>query len=348
MNNYPKVIQLPITKKCNSRCVMCNVWNMDFSDDYKLEEFSKHMLDPLFKEVESVGINGGEPSLVKDLPQYIEQILKLPSLKTINIISHGFNSKRLLKHCRQIFQMCKKNAIGFHISISLDGVGNIHDSVRGIKNVFHKTLYTINEITENQEIYCHSFDIGCTVVDQNIDHLMELDSFSKVNNLQIKYRLGIENKRIGSDLLVDNYSVKYNKNKQTAKEFFHYKMQNAINSEEKFKYFSIFYWLNSDKPRRLSGCSWKKDGVTLDSSGNLFYCAVESNKIGSLRVNKGEDIFFNKNNLDYRQRILDHKCDSCIHDYAGIVLDTDRLIYLEYEASRKIVMDVYRIKAKLL
>ncbi len=31
---YPKVVQLPMTYLCNSRCVMCNIWKMDYSNEF--------------------------------------------------------------------------------------------------------------------------------------------------------------------------------------------------------------------------------------------------------------------------------------------------------------------------
>ena len=38
MKKYPKVIQLPITYRCNSRCLMCNVWKMDTTDEAEILE----------------------------------------------------------------------------------------------------------------------------------------------------------------------------------------------------------------------------------------------------------------------------------------------------------------------
>ena len=49
---YPKVIQLPITYRCNSRCLMCNVWKMDTTDEAEILEFSEFMKDELFKKVQ--------------------------------------------------------------------------------------------------------------------------------------------------------------------------------------------------------------------------------------------------------------------------------------------------------
>ena len=341
---YPKVIQLPITYNCNSKCVMCNIWKMDHSNEATVSEFARFIDDPLFKKVESVGVNGGEPSLIKSLPEYINEILRLPSLKSLNIISHGFGTKPLLKSLEVIYKSCQEKGVKFHVAISLDGVGEIHNLVRGRPKVFEKTTKTIDEIISNQSKYCDSYDIGCTVVNQNVNYLIELDTYAKSKNYNIKYRLGIENKRIESDKLKDQYSVVYNSLRQSAKEFFHYKFLEAKSLSNKFKYYAIFYWLNSKVPKRLLGCAWKDEGVTLDSRGVLYYCAVASDKIGSLRDDKGENVFFADKNIEYRKSIISNNCDGCIHDYSGKAEFTNVLKFIVDIFISKFSMRFYQIK----
>ena len=345
---YPKVIQLPITYNCNAKCVMCNIWQMDHSGEATVEEFAKFMQDDIFKEVEAVGINGGEPSLVPNLYEYADEILKLPSLKSLNIISHGFSPKPLFKQVEKIYASCKAKGISFHISISLDGVEEIHNRVRGIDKAFSKTSATIDEIIKNQHKYCDSYDVGCTIVNQNIDYLMELDTYAKSKNYNIKYRLGIDNKRIESDKLRDQYSVIYSPLKQSAKEFFHYQMSQTKDLTNRFKYYSIFTWLNSSSPKRMLGCTWKDEGITLDARGELYYCAVASDSIGSLRECKGEEIFFSDRNIEYRKSIIKNSCDGCIHDYSGKPELKNVWKFLVDTLKDRMAMKIYRIKARLI
>jgi len=345
---YPKVIQLPITYKCNSRCVMCNIWQMDHSGEATVEEFAKFMQDDIFKEVEAVGINGGEPSLVPNLFEYVDEILKLPSLKSLNIISHGFSPKPLFKNLEKIYASCKAKGISFHVSISLDGVGDVHNKVRGRSKVFEKTISTIDEIIANQSKYCDSYDIGCTIVKQNIDYLIELDTYAKSKNYNIKYRLGIDNKRIESDKLRDQYSVIYSPLRQSAKEFFHYQMTQTRDLADKFKYYSIFMWLNSKIPKRMLGCAWKDEGITLDSRGELYYCAVASKSIGSLRTGKGEEIFFDDKNIEYRKSIIKNNCDGCIHDYSGKPEFKNIWKFLLDTFKDRFSMKLYEIKVRFM
>lgn len=342
---YPEVIQLPITYHCNSKCVMCNIWQMDWSNEYELEEFSKMMKDPLFKHVKAVGINGGEPTLVKNLDLYAEEVLKLPEIKYLNMISHGFNTKQLLPALEKIYAACKKRGVKFDLIISLDGYGEIHNKVRGLK-VFKIVEKNIIEIQNNMSKYCDSFQVACTVVNQNVDYMNELDVFCRMNNITIKYRLGIENKRIESNLLMDQFSLLHNKAEQSAKEFFHKLYNKATNFYEKFKYFAIFYFMHNGNQGRLMGCSYKNKGVTMDSRGDLYYCAVESDKIGSLREGKGEDIFFDEKNIAYRKSIVDNKCNTCIHDYRGKTSHANLLKFIREIYYEKFFSKIYRLKLK--
>lgn len=344
---YPKVIQLPITYQCNSRCVMCNIWKMDYSNQANVDEFAEFLKDPLFKKVEDVGINGGEPSLVVNLPKYVTEILKLPSLKTLNIISHGFSPKLLLPTLKDIYSQCKIKGIPFHVSISLDGTEEVHNTVRGSK-VYDKTFLTILEIQKNKNKYCDSMNVGCTVMQQNIDDLAAFESLVKKYNIDIKFRLGIDNKRIDNHNLKEQYSLLYSPLKQSAIEFFHSQIYKQKKLSAMFKYFAIHYWLELKKPKRLMGCMWKEEGVTLDSRGDVYYCAVASDKIGSLREGNGEDIFFSKKNIDYRQDLLKNECDNCIHDYSGKPEFSNVIIFLKYMIFERFAMKFYHIKSTFL
>ena len=345
---YPKVIQLPITYRCNARCVMCNIWRMDNSGEATVEEFGRFLQDDIFKKVEAVGINGGEPTLVSNLHEYADEILKLPALRSLNIISHGFNTPRALRAFEIIYSACKVKGVSFHVSISLDGVGPIHDDVRRIPGGFLKTMATVNELIINQQKYCDSYEIGCTVVSQNIHHLIELDTYAKIKNYNIKYRLGIDNKRIESDKLRNQYSVIYSPLRQSAKEFFHYQISQTKDLVHRFKYHSIFTWLNSEKPKRLLGCDWKDEGVTLDARGELYYCAVASDSIGSLRKEKGEKIFFDDKNIDYRKSIVTNSCDGCIHDYSGQPELKNVWKFLVDTLNSRFSMKIYEMKVRFM
>lgn len=347
-HKYPKVLQLPLTYRCNSKCRMCDIWRKDHSDEMSVEEFGRFIKDDIFREVVGVGVNGGEPSLIVNLPRYVEKILALPKLKSLNVISNGFLQHHFLNSLEEIHSLCRAKGVGFHVAISLDGVGLVHDRVRNSPKAFERTIATVDAILSQKARYCDSFDVACTIVQQNVDGLLELDAFAKIKGYEITYRLGVENQRIGSDKMPEVYSVLCNpKMRQAAKEFVHFKFFEARNFYDKFKYFSIFYWMNSSSPRRLMGCAWQNEGVTMDARGDLYYCAVASDKLGGLRHSTGRDVFFSDKNLSHRERILTEKCDNCIHDYGGVPQLKNLAIFFAEILRNRFSMKIYYLKCRL-
>lgn len=312
---YPLVLQLPITYKCNSRCVMCNIPNMKVKKEMSLEEFDVVIKDSIFKKINSVGVNGGEPFLLPNLVSYVKIILTLPNIKNFNIITNGFLTNKVLEDSHEIYKLCKAKQVKFHISISLDGYGEIHDLVRGVPNAFERTMNTIYKLKEQRKEYCDTFDTGCTISKQNVDYTVQLLKFCKMNRIPLKFRLAIDNKRIESCILHSKFSIfTSQKSMQTAKEFFFRLHKENLHDR---KYLAILHYLSNKKNGRIIGCDWQNEGITLDAYGNIYYCAVESKPLGNILNESGEKIFFNKNNLKYRHSIIKNKCKRCIHDYNG-------------------------------
>jgi len=96
------------------------------------------------------------------------------------------------------------------------------------------------------------------------------------------------------------------------------------------------------------GCTWKDEGITLDARGEIYYCAVASKSIGSLRQQDGESIFFDDKNIDYRKSIVKNFCNMCIHDYNGKTELKNILIFFKYLIKNKISMKIYELKVRFM
>lgn len=332
---YPEVLQFPITNNCNSRCIMCNIPNMkkNIKNEIDCKTIKKILNDNIFSKVKYIGINGGEPFLKNDLLEIVEIVSSLPNIKGISIITNGFLTEIILKKLEKIKKICNSKNIKVDVTISLDGYKEIHDRVRGVPNCFNNTIETIEKIKGSQEKYCNSFITSCTITRENIYYVEQLKVYCKLNKIPIKFRIGIKNKRIESQEKYEEFSIFEDlKLKQTASEIFY-----TLYSEEqdifvKFKYWAIYNFLTAKKPKRKLGCAWKENGITLDCHGNLYYCAVESEKLIEDNDNK-ESIFFSEKNIEHRKNIIKNKCKNCIHDYEGrpLLIDVFKFIYYYFK-----------------
>jgi len=328
LKNLPEVIQLPITNKCNLNCKMCNVPSCG-KEDISLAELDGALKDPLFDRVIAVGVNGGEPFIKSNFEEYIETVSNLPEIKNISIISNGILTKRILEKMERVYEACKSKKIRLAITFSIDGCEAVHDDIRGVKGAFQKTISTIAHIKDNKDKYCDSISIICTISKYNIFSITDLSVYAELNNLPtINYQLAVNHKRLDTSEFYDDFSVLSDEyTTLLATEFFY----GLYLKTKRKNYYAIYYFLLNNGQGRLVDCQWQDRDVTLDASGDLFYCAVYSDKIGSIFDGvtlKSE--FFDKKNLKYRKSILKNHCNECIHYNSGDYTFSANIKYYKY------------------
>jgi len=312
---YPRVLQLPITGKCDSACMTCSVPSRAPNIEMSAARVREILKNDLFKKIQSVGINGGEPTLVLELIGVVEELLKLPKLKAIHLISNGMLTERLLDVTQRIQVLCRTRDVVFSLSISLDGVGPVYRACRGVL-AFEKVLDSIERVLAQPGVYCSTFSAGCTVSKYNVDHLAELDAFCGEKQIPIFYRVAVPNRRIHNLHYADEFSVLSSEDTcQTAQEFFFGKVMDKADRDwkQKFTYYAIFRYLENDEHVRLADCFWKWRDVTVDEAGKIYYCATQSKCLGTLDESNARELFHSKENRNYRKELTAEHCQHCIH-----------------------------------
>ena len=312
---YPRVLQFPITGKCNSACMTCSVPSRAPNIEMTASRVHEIFQNDLFKKLESVGINGGEPTLVVELPGVVEELLHLPTLKAIHMISNGMLTDRLLQVTKQIKAQCQVRDVMFSLSLSLDGVGPVYRACRGVL-AFEQVLSSIEQVLAEPDVYCSTFSVGCTVSKYNVNHLAELDAFCAAKKIPVFYRIAVPNRRIHNLHYSDDFSVlTTDADRQSALEFFFGKVVDKTdrNWKQKFTYYAIFRYLENKGHVRLADCFWKWRDATVDESGKIYYCATQSKSLGTLDGSNAFGIFHSKENRQYRKELIKEHCQDCIH-----------------------------------
>lgn len=322
---YPKTLQLPITNACNLDCVMCNI-HMNDKSLIPLEEFEKKIVSSkLLKSIKAVGVNGGEPFLLKNIDEYIKLILNLPKLKGIYIISNGTLTDQVLIKLKAIKEMCSKKGISLTISFSLDGVGEIHDIVRNKKGCFEALMKTVGLINNHREEYCDNLNFICTISRYNVKHLIELDNFAKRNGFSINYNIATIHKRLKNNEKYEDFSILNDRYScLLAAEFFYKKFIETNLS----KYFALFLYLYDEKHIRYGECQYLHNAITITPEGDVCYCATWSDVLGNIKENDLEELYFN--NRSYNEQIKENYCKHCSH----YLIDTDHNADVKLEKAR--------------
>ncbi|WP_425058555.1 hypothetical protein SCACP_32140 [Sporomusa carbonis] len=305
-----KVINCQVSNACNSKCAMCNVWRQTEKQCLTLKDFKRVLADPLFKQVEHIGITGGEPTLVKNLPDYFDIAIDvLPNLQGLSTITNAILSEKAVELICDIKNLCEARQKSFSVMLSLDGLNDIHDLNRGVPGSFN-SVQRVMDTLKNRGI---AFSTGTTITKYNIWNLDELLIFLRENNIYGRFRIAEFINRL------DNYA-----NSDVIRNFdadetyqlllFFSKLEFTYEPDDTVKntYRSIKNMLAGGS--RLIGCPYQEQiAINLDCYGGLAYCAPKSNVLGNLLKSNGLHLYVH--NLEHLDFIKRNYCSSCIHDY---------------------------------
>ena len=132
----PQYLWFEITDECNGRCKFCNIWKKEpTSNILTAKEIEKVFGDNLFNGLRFIVISGGEPTFRDD---FEEIILRIHNVLPKASILFGTNCS-LPEHAVRVVKSALKHNIDIGVGVSLDGVGERHDRVRGgVLTVFLK------------------------------------------------------------------------------------------------------------------------------------------------------------------------------------------------------------------
>ncbi|MFQ5786346.1 MAG: radical SAM/SPASM domain-containing protein [Thermodesulfobacteriota bacterium] len=280
----PREILLAITYKCDSMCKTCGIWKKYLKDPEKsleelsLEEF-KRVVDNN-KYLQGIAITGGEPFLREDLYDMVTY-LDQKGYST-GITTNAIAVEHIMKETQRILN----NLSGEHrfgIQISVDGLDNIHDYIRGVKGNFNNAMMLLKWCMEQSEKYnyFHLAGVSHTLTDSNYQYL---DKFIEYFTL-----LGLTPEQI-SFRPVSYSSVYYGntRNSEMIKKNLDLisvikKIQNKYNyyKEDTFYKGMIQYLRNPDK--RTVKCYAGITSCYIDPYLNVYPCIFTNLCMGNLR-----------------------------------------------------------------
>ena len=264
-----KDVVLAITYKCNSRCVMCDIWKRE---DHSSEITPNDILN-LPNDLEDINISGGEPFLRADLPEIIMSIRKACPKARIIISSNGFATDLIVRQMKKIAEIYPE--IG--IAISIDGIGEEHEKVRGINGGYASVLNTIQEL---KKIKIKNIKIGFTLGDYNIGELKKVYHLSR--DLGVEFSCAVVHSS-------ENYFGKENKHEKKEE------MARALDwlIQKELKSWSPKRWGRAYFAYGLKMLVLKKVRILpdysgflncfIDPRGNIYPCDMSTVKMGNLK-----------------------------------------------------------------
>jgi MoaA/NifB/PqqE/SkfB family radical SAM enzyme len=155
----PRMLTHTVSFRCNARCVMCDSWRIRGPAELTLEQ-----IEGVYRglpQLDCVRLTGGEPFLRADLPAIAGLAHRLLRPLVLHVTTNGFLTQRIREFCEQ-----RPRELPLHLLVSIDGLAETHDRVRGRERSFARALATLEELAPRRRELGLELAVNQTVTDE--------------------------------------------------------------------------------------------------------------------------------------------------------------------------------------
>lgn len=279
---------LAVTYRCNCKCVMCDTWRHPSDRNREIRPADLATLPQMVR----LNITGGEPFIREDLGDILEVVKK--KAQRVVISSNGLLTDKTLE------VMSRHREVG--VRISFDGIGNTHDTVRGVAGIHKRALATLQGL---KKLGIKDLGMAVTVSDRNARDLVPLFRLAEENGVELAtailhnaYYFHKEDNVIEDKELVDRELKKL--------------MGEFLRSSRPKNWFRAYFTKGITDHlhgrQRALKCTMAKDSFFVDPYGDVRPCNVMDFPFGNIREKSFPEIWTGKEAEEARSRV---DCCSC-------------------------------------
>ncbi len=315
MHARPFSMILVVTRRCNSRCQMCNIWQEKDSPMLSLDQYRHIFREPL-PSIRALALTGGEPTLRKDLPQ-IWEIARagLPRLEYGLLATSGLNVQRTLDQTEEMLQQVEKNPgkiRSFEVQVSLDGIDEMHDHVRGIEGFFQKVQRTLEGLQRLQERYPFLMPkLSSVVMPANVQQVEPIRAFARDVGMDVHFSPAVLTGTFFNNLEEAEALgfVPGSPRTAEAQEAFRKLGEEETNSL-RFYYQDIVKMLDGSPRGRT--CLMGFFGCLVEHTGDVYPCPIwENQSFGNLLEQSFDEVWFGEQARTARYKLRRTGCPTC-------------------------------------
>jgi len=261
---------LAITYRCNCKCSMCGIWKVKEHDDLPVSEYGK-----LPRSLQTVNVTGGEPFLREDVVEVVRQVHEVSPKSRIVLSSNGLLTDRIAKSMSEMHSFHRRLGIG----ISIDGINEVHDGIRGVKGIYDKALATLRAV---KSLGISDVRLAMTITADNADQVLDVYRLSK--------EMGVE----FASTFAHNSEVYFQSSDNKPLEGTE-RLRSDLESIQRMhlKSMSAKNWLRAYHMAGIATPSIRKAGVGrceaasrfffMDPKGDVFPCIVLGKQMGNIK-----------------------------------------------------------------
>jgi MoaA/NifB/PqqE/SkfB family radical SAM enzyme len=179
----PINVTVSVTNMCNSRCKTCNIWKLYLEKPHlRNQELKTWEFEQIFQNLGKgpiiVTISGGEPYLRQDLVQISTAIYEYCHPKALVIPTNALLTNEIKTATEKILQ--KVDDMEVIVNVSLDGIDELHDEIRGIKGNFQRSLQTYQALQDLKLKYPNlTLGVHTVISRWNVENIQQIYQYVK-------------------------------------------------------------------------------------------------------------------------------------------------------------------------
>ena len=330
---WPRMLPLNLTlspsPKCNSRCLTCNIW-MKRENELTLQEWDK-VLGSLGHTPYWFTISGGEPLMYPHVVELVQSVYKHCQPGVINIPTNGI-LPTIPENVERIARSCPRSQV--IINLSLDGVGERHDVIRGVPGNFEKFEYCLEQLLSlRRQLNNLTIGIHSVVSVFNVEHLDEIIAYADRSGAD-QFITEIAEPRVELDTVglpitpgAESYAkaidrlIAYVESKQ-------FRGMARITEALRVEYYQLVKRILEEQDQVIACyAGWVSAHIYAD--GTVWPCCVRGDNLGNLRDHNYDfkEIWFGERIQEVRRSIAARECHcplanasytSMLHDIATL------------------------------
>lgn len=261
-------ILVNVTNICDARCIMCNIWkNQESPDSYLPVELLKTV-----HPVSTVSFAGGEPFLHEQIVEMVRTVHnRNPGAKVV-FSTNGFRTEEIVEKAGEILRIHPNT----QVTISLDGVGTVHDRVRGIPGAWEKVNRTFDRLGE---IGLDQRNFAFTITAENYRALPDVFAHARSRGAGISLAVAQSSKFLNVDIPMIDHDKVY--------PYLHPIVVHHLKSWKPFDWARAFFFYGIlrylDTRHRPLPCDALDEQFMIDQTGTVYSCHPLLWSAGSLK-----------------------------------------------------------------
>jgi MoaA/NifB/PqqE/SkfB family radical SAM enzyme len=318
----PLFINWAVTYRCNSRCMMCDIWKLYRNHPEKMKkELSVDDYREIFalnrkylKNLIHIGITGGEPFLRDDLTEIISIIHNKCPKTTIDITTNGLNPEKIETDVKEILRKCPD--LRLNINISIEGPEKTHNRIRGHDNFYEMVMRTAKKLIDVKKNNNIDVKVSFTILPQNCNEIYKVYKISQ----KLGFKFSCRPVHTSTSFYGNNERLKRPFTPSTIKKI--EKQLNKIPNKDFFLEHTPAYLTSGNL---IVPCYSGFYSIYIDPYGDVYPCLFIDKKLGSVKDhNFFKKTWVSKEFNDIRNDIKKKRCPKCWTE-----CETNHSLYLD-------------------